>query len=882
MRKANTLFTLLILCLISLGITKSQAQSISVNKVNTGAFLMAATIEAGAAQEDLSKDRNVIQNAKRVKIINLGPVVNTAGLDYAPTVSADGRTLYFVSDRKGSKLNSDKNPSHDFWFTKKSDRMGTDFATPANLDPSTEFGDRGLNTRFNEGVASISTDRQSIYFTACMRPDGFGDCDIYKATVVGDKWSTPVNLGQNVNTKYWESQPSISPDQKRIYFASTRPGPNSTGKGLYSDMDIWYSDYDEDNDEWLPAINLSAVNTKGRESGPFIAADNQTLFFSSDSHKPNLGGLDFYFTKSTDKGKTWSTPTNLQAPINTKDDDLFITLPASGDIIYFSSTRRDIEGYQGNLDVFMAFVPSFFKAVNVKIQVVDECTQANIPAVIAIKNKNTNKVRKDSVTVDKTVFETVITNDDYGDESNEFTELEISASNPAYGEAVKVQRITKPSLTYKEENEGAIAEEIEIKISLGQKPVVTPVVAKADYVQRYENVRKDLAQFSGLVMEEVLTWDLYPLLNYVFFDLGSSDIPSRYKLFKNASQTSNFSDTTIPGGTLDKYYHMLNIYGFRLKNNPASKVEIVGCNDGTTPEEKRPGLSKERATQVYNYLKDIWGIEESRMKLSFRDKPAVVSNLKDPMGIVENRRVEIICSDWEIMKPVFQVDTRTLPQPEDMKFTLTNGIDDNIVTKRRLEIKRGDKMWKLMEDIGTVTPEKEWDWMNDDLEYPQDNTPYKVQLIVTSNTGNECRSDIVTIPVMQVKAADRIIGSDKDSTLEVYNLILFPFDKAEAGPINNRIMKDYVYDRVKPTSKVEVIGHTDVVGLEEHNFKLSGRRAQAVKDGIDKKTDKVYGVLNSYGVGEENPLYTNELPEGRFYNRTVQVRVRTPLSEYQK
>ncbi len=532
----------------------------------------------------------------------------------------------------------------------------------------------------------------------------------------------------------------------------------------------------------------------------------------------------------------------------------------------------------------MAYVPSFFKAVNVKIQVVDECTQEHIPALITIKNKVTNSVKTDSVSIGKIEMETVVTNDDYGKESdnNAFTDLEISASNTKYGNATKVQRINKPDLTFKKENQGAFSEEVLVKISLGQKPVITPNIAKADYIKRYEGIKKDLSQFNGLVMEEVLTWDLYPLLNYVFFDEGSSTIPKRYKLFKNEAQTNNFADSTIPGGTLDKYYHMLNIYGFRLRNNPDAKIEVVGCNDGTTPAEKTAGLSKARATEVYNYLRDIWGISESRMKLSFRDKPAVVSNLKDPMGIVENRRVEILCDNWSVMKPVFQVDTRTLPQPETMNFSLQNGIEDGIVAKRRVEIKRNDVMWKQIDDIGTTQANKEWDWMNDDLEYPKDQISYKAQLIVTSNAGNECRSDVITIPVLQVKAADRIIGSDKDSTLEVYNLILFPFDKAEAGPINNRIMKDYVYDRVKPTSSVVVIGHTDVVGLEDHNFKLSERRSNAVRDGIDSKTSKVYGKLNSYGVGEDLPLYTNELPEGRFYNRTVQVRVRTPLTEYQK
>jgi outer membrane protein OmpA-like peptidoglycan-associated protein len=844
---------------------------------------MAASIEANAASEPGSEDNNVFKNTKRIKILNLGPIVNYKGIDYAPTVSADGKTLYFVSDRPGSKMSDDNKPSHDFWAAKKENRMDTAFQAPFNIDLSTTYGDRGVNTKFNEGAASIAADKQSLYFTACSRADGLGGCDIYKTTVEGDQWGLPMNLGPSVNSKYWDSQPSISPDQKRLYFISTRPGPNSNGDPKSENMDIWYSDWDDNSEEWKPAVNLTELNTSDQEFSPFIAADNQTLFFASNGHKPNIGGLDFYYSKMGDAGK-WGAPVNLGEPINTKEDEMFLALPASGDIIYFASKRKDIAGYQGDFDLFMAFVPSFFKAVNVKVQVVDECTQENIPAHLTIKNPVTGKKIEDSVTINKKEFEMVVSNQDYGNpkDSLPFVNLDISANNPKYGSAVKIQRVDRPSITYKKEEMGAIADEINIKISLGQRPLLGTKIGEADYVRRYKSENPTLAQFNGLVMEQILTWDLYPLLNYVFFDQGSSELPKRYKLFSGAAQTKSFADTTIPGGTLDKYYHILNIYGFRLNKNPNSKVEIVGCNDGTTAPEKKSGLSKERAYTVYNYLKNVWNIDESRMKLTFRDKPEVVSNLKDSLGIVENRRVEIKCSDWEIMKPVFQVDTRTVPEPDTMEFTMQNGIDDQIVASRRIEVKRGDKTWKTFSDIGKTTPIKMWDWTNDDLEYPKDEAPYKCQLIVTSNSGNECKSDIITIPVKQVKASDRIVGSTKDSTAEKYNLILFPFDKSDAGPINERIMKDYVYDRVKPTSKVTVVGHTDVVGLEDHNQKLSERRSGTVKDGIDKKTSKQYSELNSQGVGEDTPLYPNELPEGRFYNRTVQVLIRTPLSEYEK
>ena len=843
-------------------------------------YLMAAVITTGTADEPTTSGGNILQ--KRIKIINLGRTVNWKGLDYAPTVSADGKTLFFVSNRPGSIKTRAGDWSHDFWAAKKNNRLDTVFFEPYNIDTLFQWGNLGVNTQLNEGAASIAADGQTLYFTGCNREDGFGSCDIYKTTIEGDKWGRPVNLGPNVNSDKFDSQPSIAPDQSRIYFVSTREGPNSDGGNYPKNFDIWYSDWDPDLEDWKPAKNLVEINTKGREESPFIAADGVTLFFSSDGHKPNIGEKDFYVTRFD--GNSWTKPENLGEPINTKYDEQFITLPASGDIIYFSSRRTDIPGYQGDLDVFMAFVPTYFKTKIVNITVKDECTGEFLPSTLTIYNPVTKKTTTEELTMSKQTHSIIVTNAEYGNpkDSIKFIDYEITASNPNYVPKKIVQRVTKPQITENPDEAEKAEEEIEVMISLGERPVLTPIIAEADYIRRAKRFDTKLAGFNGLVMEQIQTWDLYPLLNYIFFDLGSSKIPDRYILFKNKEQTKLFADTTIAGGTLNKYYHILNIYGFRLNKYPDVKIEIVGTTDGTTPEEKRPGLPEERANAVFTYLRDIWGISPDRMKLTYLPKPKVVSNLKDSLGIVENRRVEILCDDWRVMQPVFDKDPKTFPQPDKMQWVLKNGIDDKILAKRRIEITRNDKPWKLLDNLPLNKDTITWDWTDEDGKYPKDEARYVAHLIVTTKSGKECKSDPVVIPVMQVSTEQKKVAIGADSTLETYNLILFPFDRADAGPINERIMREYVYERVKPTSWVQVTGHTDVVGLYEHNKRLSERRATTVRNGINEQTKGRVGVLLVQGVGEDEPLYTNELPEGRFYNRTVQVVIRTPVSEYEK
>lgn len=845
---------------------------------NNEPTLYGAVIESSTAPQDGMSRGDILDDPKKIRILNLGKVVNHAGLDYGPTISADGKTLYFVSNRKGSRITRDGDFSHDFWAAKKLNNLDTVFFTPYNIDTV----DAGVNSVFNEGVATIAADRQTLYFTGCNRPDGLGDCDIYVSEVQGDRWGKPVNLGPNVNSEYWDSQPTISPDKTRLYFVSNRPSPtNPDGEGQ-DDTDIWYCDYDEDMNEWKKAKNLGPdVNTAKQEVSPFIGADGNTLFFASNGHTPNMGGLDFYRTKRTGEkdreGRDrWAKSTQLPAPINTKEDEQFISLPASGDVLYFSSRRKDLPGFQGDLDIFMAFIPTYFRAVNLIVNVIDECTGQNIPATVAFKNMKTGRAVKDSVnTSSHTETNTIVTNDDYGAGAakEKAVQFSVTAFSPAYGERSITVDVEDPGETTdaNQLNGG----EIRKTIMLGQRPVIGSEMAFSAWSKQKNNA------FRGLVMEEKATIILYPLLNYIFFDLNSSDFPSRYTLFKNASQTANFNDERIPGGTFDKYYTVLNIYGYRLKKYPKVNVELVGCLDETN-EDKNSDLSKRRAQIVYDYLKNIWGIEESRMKISSRGWPALKSNIKDSLGIVENRRTEIIFTGdnedvWQVMRPILDNDPTLTPDPDKMQFTLKNGIDNEIVASRRIEVMRNGQLWKTLKEIGTVDPMKEWDWANELGDYPKDEVPYECTLIVTSKNGQECRSDVHKIPVKQVSTKELAVVQGAQKTLEKYNLILFPFDKYEAGPFNERILQEYVYPRVKANSEIHVEGHTDVVGMYDHNKKLSENRAGTVKKGVDGKTGGKYQSLESIGTGEDQELYTNSLPEGRFFNRTVQVRIETPL-----
>jgi outer membrane protein OmpA-like peptidoglycan-associated protein len=119
-------------------------------------------------------------------------------------------------------------------------------------------------------------------------------------------------------------------------------------------------------------------------------------------------------------------------------------------------------------------------------------------------------------------------------------------------------------------------------------------------------------------------------------------------------------------------------------------------------------------------------------------------------------------------------------------------------------------------------------------------------------------------------------GFGGDTITKVYSMIHFEADSARITPVQQRILKEYVFDGIlsERNPVIDVIGYTDVMGTSDHNLRLSLRRAESVAGAIRKGIGAShYRSLTARGVGENETRFTNDLPEGRFYNRTVRVLV---------
>lgn len=299
----------------------------------------------------------------------LNDEINTADPEYLPSISIDGTQMLF---------HRRVNNQEDFYLATWKESSGWQ-----NVRPLTE-----LNTKANEGAHSLSADGKTLYFTLCDYPANYGSCDIYYSLKTNNGWSIPINLGANVNSKYWDAQSSISADGRFLFFSSDRP----EGHGK---RDL-YVCFKTKSGRWSNPRNLGdVINTKGDDEAPFFHPDGSTLYFMSDGH-PGMGSSDLYMALTNDF-KEWSTPLNLGYPINTrhKEGALFVT--TDGSKAYFAKEYIDSSGRAdqsiNNIDIYVFDMPEHIKPNPVsylEAQIVDKVTGQPLSAEIQLKSLESN------------------------------------------------------------------------------------------------------------------------------------------------------------------------------------------------------------------------------------------------------------------------------------------------------------------------------------------------------------------------------------------------------------------------------------------------------------------------------------------------------------
>ncbi|MBL0741810.1 TolB family protein [Chryseolinea lacunae] len=183
--------------------------------------------------------------------------------DLEPAFTADGKKLFFSSNRP---LTGIKTKDFDIWVVEKQ-RDGS-WSVPKNLGAP-------VNTSANEFYPSPATSG-NLYFTAEYER-GVGKEDIYVSAGQGGTYGPSVALDTAVNSKLWEFNAFVSPDEKFIVFTSYGRKDDQGGGDLYISLR-------DTSGKWLPAKNLAAFNSPRLDYCPFVSFDQKAFFFTSGRH----------------------------------------------------------------------------------------------------------------------------------------------------------------------------------------------------------------------------------------------------------------------------------------------------------------------------------------------------------------------------------------------------------------------------------------------------------------------------------------------------------------------------------------------------------------------------------------------------------------------
>ncbi len=373
--------------------------------------------------------------------------------------------------------------------------------------------------------------------------------------------------------------------------------------------------------------------------------------------------------------------------------------------------------------------------------------------------------------------------------------------------------------------------------------------------------------------------ETFALRNSVFFNEGSTEIPTRYVQL-NKSQATSFKEEGLQQSQpkdlsngrsarqLSVYHNILNIMGDRMRANPASTIALTGASID------QPAEGKEMAENIKQYLVAVFGISPARITTVGRSKPIIPS--EQPGATKElallregDRRVDIESASPELL---LQVGGSASPflKPVQIKAVQQDPLDSHVI------FNAGNansllKSWTVdvTDDKGKV--QHYGPFTNDQASIPgktilgnNEKGNYRIAMNGVTKAGQTIRKET---SLSLVKAAD-------PKTEGLRYSILFDFDKSKSIASYEKFLATEVTPLIPANATVIIHGHTDVIGDDKYNHTLSHERAMSVQKIIENallKAGKKGVKFQSYGFGEDPEMtpFENKLPEERFYNRTV-------------
>ncbi len=412
-----------------------------------------------------------------------------------------------------------------------------------------------------------------------------------------------------------------------------------------------------------------------------------------------------------------------------------------------------------------------------------------------------------------------------------------------------------------------------LKFGRGEK--ITPP-AKATVVVSVHDVKFSIVSPANIPVERRIR-ETFPIRNYVFFDLGSTEIPDRYVLLTK-DQVKDFKEDRMETFTPKKlsgraarqmtvYYNVLNVLGDRMQRNPTAVVRLAGAS----MEGEKDGLAM--AESVKKYLVDVFGIAPARLNTEGRVKPRISEEQKG--GTMEltmlregDRRVSIWSESPAILQE-YQTGPNVPLAPVEI-VTVFDAPVDSYVKVNVKGAKEAFTSWSLevkddkgkMQYFGPYT-EEVVSIPGRSILGERPSGDYKITMI--GQDGKTVRKDTTVHMVLWTPP--------KDEMGQRFSVI-YEFNDSEAILLYQKYLTDVVAPKIPKDATVIIHGYTDVIGDAAHNLELSLSRANDVRgilEGAMAKAGRKDVSFESYGFGEDEKLarYENNYPEERFYNRGV-------------
>ncbi|MEP2059069.1 MAG: OmpA family protein [Maribacter litoralis] len=281
--------------------------------------------------------QSIKKNSGRYDLKNIA--INSTSADFAP--SFFGEQLIFSTARDTGRILKSVHK----WNNKPFTNLYTAKVSENGEYMAAERLSKKLNKKTHESSTAFTKDGSTVYFTRnnskngnfLRDKEGLSRLKIYRATLVDGLWEDVMELPFN-SENYSVAHPTLSKDEKKLYFASDMPG-------TYGQSDIFEVDINEDGTFGVPKNLGNEINTESRETFPFVTGDD-VLYFASDGH-PGLGGLDIFATKIDDLNAIYIL--NLGEPVNSVQDDFSFIIDEETKKGLFASSR---EGGVGSDDIY--------------------------------------------------------------------------------------------------------------------------------------------------------------------------------------------------------------------------------------------------------------------------------------------------------------------------------------------------------------------------------------------------------------------------------------------------------------------------------------------------------------------------------------------------